>query len=51
MTGLAFWYTTNRGLEGNVFGSVNQWDRLGLFFDANPGGKVSSTRVSSGGNG
>jgi hypothetical protein len=40
-TGLAFWYTAKRGLGGNVFGSVDQWDGLGVFFDANTGGKVS----------
>lgn len=39
-TGLAFWYATKRGLGGNVFGSVDQWDGFGLFFDGNSGGKV-----------
>ena len=38
--GLAFWYSARRGLGGNVFGSIDAWDGLGLFFDANTGGKV-----------
>jgi hypothetical protein len=42
--GLAFWYTTKRGLGGNVFGSVDQWDGLGLFFDSNTGGKVQNLK-------
>jgi mannose-binding lectin 2 len=45
-TGLAFWYASKRGLGGNVFGSVDQWDGLGAFFDANTGGKVSFVYVS-----
>jgi len=40
-TGLAFWYTAKRGLAGNVFGSVDQWDGLGVLFDANTAGTVS----------
>lgn len=39
-TGLAFWYAARPGLEGRVFGSIDQWDGLGLFFDSNTGGKV-----------
>ena len=39
--GLAFWYSARRGLGGNVFGSIDAWDGLGVFFDANTGGKVS----------
>lgn len=38
--GLAFWYAEKRGLGGNVFGSVDNWDGLGVFFDANTGGRV-----------
>src|SRR2546423_3330518 len=38
--GLAFWYSTKRGLGGNVFGSIDAWDGLGLFFDSNTGGRV-----------
>jgi hypothetical protein len=45
-TGLAFWYASKLGLGGNVFGSVDQWDGLGAFFDANTGGKVSFVYVS-----
>ena len=34
-----------------MFGSVDQWDGLGVFFDANTGGKVRSVRcVISGDN-
>jgi hypothetical protein len=40
--GLAFWYSGKRGLGGNIFGSIDQWDGLGLFFDGNTGGKVYS---------
>jgi Legume-like lectin family len=38
--GLALWYTTQRGLAGNAFGSVEPWDGLGIFFDPNTDGKV-----------
>ena len=40
-TGLAFWYSMKPGLGGNVFGSADSWDGLGLFFDSNTGGRVS----------
>jgi hypothetical protein len=40
--GLAFWYAAKPGRSGNVFGNADQWDGLGLFFDANSGGKVMS---------
>ncbi|XP_044004595.1 protein ERGIC-53 [Aphidius gifuensis] len=33
--GLAFWYTTAKGAyDGTVFGSSDQWNGLGLFFDS-----------------
>lgn len=33
--GLAFWYTTSKGAyDGTVFGSSDQWNGLGLFFDS-----------------
>jgi mannose-binding lectin 1 len=32
--GLAFWFTENRGREGPVFGSSDQWNGLGIFFDS-----------------
>lgn len=38
--GLAFWYAARRGLRGEVFGGIDQWDGFGLFFDPNTGGKV-----------
>lgn len=30
----AFWYTAQRGTEGPVFGSNDQWKGLGIFFDS-----------------
>jgi lectin, mannose-binding 2 len=39
--GLAFWYAAKRGLGGNVFGSIDQWNGLGIFFDPNTGGRVA----------
>ncbi|XP_065166680.1 protein ERGIC-53 [Atheta coriaria] len=33
--GLAFWYTQNKGAyDGNVFGSSDRWNGLGIFFDS-----------------
>jgi len=32
--GLALWYTEEKGQEGPVFGSSDQWKGLGLFFDS-----------------
>jgi len=32
--GLAFWYSLNKGFEGPVFGSSDQWNGLGVFFDS-----------------
>ena len=32
--GLAFWYTTQPGVEGPVFGSSDKWNGFGLFFDS-----------------
>lgn len=32
--GLAFWYTESRGQDGPVFGSNDQWNGLGIFFDS-----------------
>jgi lectin, mannose-binding 2 len=43
--GLAFWYAAKPGRSGNVFGNADQWDGLGLFFDANSGGKVLTSFV------
>ncbi|KAK3836622.1 MAG: legume-like lectin family-domain-containing protein [Linnemannia elongata] len=31
--GLAFWYTQERAIDGNVFGSKDQWKGLGVFLD------------------
>lgn len=39
-TGIGFWYTNRRGIAGNILGSHDQWDGLGVFFDANTGGGV-----------
>lgn len=33
LDGLAFWYTRTPGIEGPVFGSVDKWTGLGIFFD------------------
>ena len=30
----AFWYTESRGQDGPVFGSNDQWNGLGIFFDS-----------------
>lgn len=30
----AFWFTEQRGSEGPVFGSNDQWRGLGVFFDS-----------------
>lgn len=39
--GLAFWYTKERAIEGNVFGSKDQWTGLGVFMDtADPANQV-----------
>lgn len=32
--GLAFWYTKDRMEGGNVFGSKDNWEGLGIFFDS-----------------
>lgn len=32
--GLAFWYTEDRGVSGDVFGSKDLWKGLGIFFDS-----------------
>ncbi|XP_076230103.1 lectin, mannose binding protein ergic53 isoform X1 [Nomia melanderi] len=33
--GLAFWYTSSKGTyNGTVFGSADQWNGLGIFFDS-----------------
>ncbi|CAJ0826523.1 6038_t:CDS:10 [Entrophospora sp. SA101] len=31
--GMAFWYTKDRGQEGPVFGSKDQWNGLGIMFE------------------
>ena len=30
----ALWYTESKGVEGPVFGSNDQWNGLGIFFDS-----------------
>ncbi|XP_023226933.1 protein ERGIC-53-like [Centruroides sculpturatus] len=32
--GLAFWFTDKKGVEGPVFGSNDNWNGLGIFFDS-----------------
>ncbi|RKO99547.1 hypothetical protein CXG81DRAFT_3004, partial [Caulochytrium protostelioides] len=37
--GFAFWYTMDRAVEGPVFGSKDQFQGLGVFFDTYPNGR------------
>lgn len=30
----AIWFTSQKGTEGNVFGSSDQWNGLGVFLDS-----------------
>jgi hypothetical protein len=30
----ALWYTTQKGMDGSVFGSSDQWNGLGVFMDS-----------------
>ncbi|CAJ0931820.1 unnamed protein product [Ranitomeya imitator] len=32
--GLAIWYTAAQGLAGNVYGSADTWNGVGIFFDS-----------------
>ncbi|XP_030048857.1 protein ERGIC-53 isoform X2 [Microcaecilia unicolor] len=32
--GLAIWYTSHQGLDGNVFGAADSWNGVGIFFDS-----------------
>ena len=44
--GLAFWYVRENNQLGGVFGSKNEWDGLGVFFDTyDNDAKVSSARI------
>ncbi|XP_029435262.1 protein ERGIC-53 [Rhinatrema bivittatum] len=51
--GLAIWFTTGQGLDGNVFGAADLWNGLGIFFDSfdNDGKKNNPTIVVVGNNG
>ncbi|XP_063310024.1 protein ERGIC-53 [Pelobates fuscus] len=51
--GLAIWYTTNQGLDGNVYGAADSWNGLGVFFDSfdNDGKKNNPTILIVGNNG
>ena len=44
----AVWYTETPGLEGNVFGSNDMWNGLGVFFDSfDNDGQVSMSEIPS----
>lgn len=32
--GMALWYTNDRGVEGDVYGSQDEWKGIGVFFDS-----------------
>ncbi|XP_028658327.1 protein ERGIC-53 [Erpetoichthys calabaricus] len=51
--GLAVWYTSDQGLDGPVFGAVDSWNGLGVFFDSfdNDGKKNNPAIVVVGNNG
>ncbi|XP_044513726.1 protein ERGIC-53 [Gracilinanus agilis] len=51
--GLAIWYTEGQGLEGPVFGSADNWNGVGIFFDSfdNDGKKNNPAVVIIGNNG
>ncbi|KAI8852669.1 legume-like lectin [Chytridium lagenaria] len=41
--GIALWYTSQKGVEGPVYGSQDQWKGLGIFFDSSD---VNTNRVT-----
>ncbi|KAM4808994.1 protein ERGIC-53 [Rhinophrynus dorsalis] len=51
--GLAIWYTSSQGLEGNVYGAADSWNGVGIFFDSfdNDGKKNNPTILIVGNNG
>ncbi|XP_063815437.1 protein ERGIC-53 isoform X2 [Pseudophryne corroboree] len=51
--GLAIWYTTGQGLDGEVYGAADAWNGVGIFFDSfdNDGKKNNPTILIVGNNG
>ncbi|KAG8456798.1 hypothetical protein GDO86_002546 [Hymenochirus boettgeri] len=51
--GLAIWYTAAQGLDGNVYGSADSWNGVGIFFDSfdNDGKKNNPAIIVVGNNG
>ncbi|XP_073536860.1 protein ERGIC-53 [Phyllobates terribilis] len=51
--GLAIWYTAAQGLAGNVYGSADSWNGVGIFFDSfdNDGKKNNPAILVVGNNG
>ncbi|XP_018425905.1 PREDICTED: protein ERGIC-53 isoform X1 [Nanorana parkeri] len=51
--GLAIWYTATQGLEGEVYGSADSWNGVGIFFDSfdNDGKKNNPMILVVGNNG
>ncbi|KAG9488341.1 protein ERGIC-53 [Eleutherodactylus coqui] len=51
--GLAIWYTSAQGLDGNVYGAADTWNGVGIFFDSfdNDGKKNNPAILVVGNNG
>ncbi|KAM3938327.1 protein ERGIC-53 isoform 1-T1 [Leptodactylus fuscus] len=51
--GLAIWFTSGQGLEGNVYGAADSWNGVGIFFDSfdNDGKKNNPAILVVGNNG
>ncbi|KAM8961002.1 protein ERGIC-53 isoform 2-T2 [Pelodytes ibericus] len=51
--GLAIWFTSSQGLDGNVYGAADMWNGVGIFFDSfdNDGKKNNPTILIVGNNG
>lgn len=51
--GLAFWFTTEQGLDGPVYGAADKWNGVGIFFDSfdNDGKKNNPAIIIVGNNG
>ncbi|KAK7896531.1 hypothetical protein WMY93_021856 [Mugilogobius chulae] len=51
--GLAFWFTTEQGLDGPVYGAADKWNGFGVFFDSfdNDGKKNNPAIIVVGNNG
>ncbi|MEE6457937.1 hypothetical protein FKM82_000110 [Ascaphus truei] len=51
--GLAIWFTSEQGLDGNVYGASDSWNGVGIFFDSfdNDGKKNNPSILVVGNNG